>query len=180
MTTATGDFGSASPLTFFSFFKLFGHRRDEPTTDATMLRFLLSTIEVRADLIGARVQNDQDRKEFVDRVKAALHNIAVRDDADVLIVRGQTRRGEDAWNEAYWLERSLALAEPSDSLIQETQRRIAEASEEKVAAAPRLQKRFDQIMKDEFGEDPTKKELSSKAEISLRCLLQDVLEWYHW
>ena len=71
MSTATSDFGSASPLTFFSFFKLFGHRRDEPTTDATMLRFLLSTIEVRADLIGARVQNDQDRKEFVDRVKAA-------------------------------------------------------------------------------------------------------------
>ncbi len=181
MSTATSELGSASPPMFFSFFRLFGHRQDEPTTDATMLRFLLSTIAVRADLIGARVQNDQDRKEIVDRVKATLNTIVVQNDAKGgILVKGEARRGEDAWNEAYWLERSLALAEPSDSLIQETRRRIAEASEENVAAAPRLQKSFDQIIKDEFGTDSPNKQLSSTAETSIRNLLQDVLEWHHW
>jgi hypothetical protein len=179
MSTVTSEFGNASPPIFFSFFKR-GYRQEEPTTDATMLRFLLSTIAVRADLIGTRVQNDQDRKQIVDRVKAALDTIAVQNSADGIMVNGQARIGEDAWNEAYRLERLLALAEPSDSLIQETQRRIAEASDENVPAAPRLQKRFDQIMKDEFGADPPNKPLSPTAEINLRNLLQDVLEWHHW
>ena len=180
MSTVTSEFGSASPPIFFSFYKRFNHRQEEPTADATMLRFLLSTIAVRADLIGARVQNDQDRKQIVDRVKTALDTIVVQNSADGIMVKGQARRGEDAWNEAYRLERLLALAEPSDSLIQETQRRIAEASEENVPAAPRLQRRFDQIMKDEFGADPPNKPLSPTAEINLRNLLQDVLEWHHW
>jgi hypothetical protein len=164
----------------FSFFKAFGNHQDEPTTEATMLRFLLSTIAVRADSIGARVRNDQDRKEIVDRVKAALDTIVIQDDANGIMVQGQARIGENAWNEAYKLERLLALAEPSDSLIQEIQRRIAEASEENVLAAPRLQKRLDEIIKDEFGADSPNKPLSSAGEINLRNLLQDVLEWHHW
>lgn len=180
MSTITGEFGSVSPPMFFRLFKSFGRRQDEPTADATMLRFLLSTIAVRADLIGARVQNDPDRKEIVDRVKDTLGAIVVHHDSTGIMVKGQARRGEDAWNEAYRLERSLAIAEPSDSLIQETQRRIAEASDENVPAAPRLQKRFDQIMKDEFGADPPNKPLSPTAEINIRNLLQDVLEWHHW
>ncbi len=179
MSAAAGEFSSASsPM--FSFSRLFGRRQEEPTTDAIMLRFLLSTIAVRADVIGARVQNDQERKEIVERVKAALQTIVVQNDGDEIIVKGRARRGEDAWNEAYRLERSLALAEPSDSLIQETQRRIAEASDENVPAAPRLQKRFDQIMKDEFGAESANKQLSPQAENNMRNLLQDVLEWHHW
>ena len=35
-------------------------------------------------------------------------------------------------------------------------------------------------MKDEFGADPPNKPLSPTAEINLRNLLQDVLEWHHW
>ena len=180
MSTVTSEFGSVSQPMFFSFFKPFGHRQDEPTTEATMLRFLLSTIAVRADSIGAHVQSDQDKREIIDRVKAALDTITVQNGANGIMAKGQARKGEDAWDEAYRLERLLALAEPSDSLIQETQRRIAEASEENVPAAPRLQKRFDQIMKDEFGVDPSDKPLSSTAEINMRNLLQDVLEWHHW
>ncbi len=180
MSIATSEFGSASSAMFLGFFKPFGHRQDEPTTDAIMLRFLLSTIAVRADFIAARVEDDQDKRKIVDRVKAALDAIVVQNDANGIMVKGQASRGEDAWNEAYRLERLLALAEPRDGLIQETERRIAEASEEKVAAAPRLQKRYDQIMKDEFGADPPNKSLSPTAEVNMRNLLQDVLEWHHW
>jgi hypothetical protein len=180
MSIVTSELGSASPPMFFNFPKLFGHRQDEPTTEAVMLRFLLSTIAVRADSIGARVQSDQDRKEIVGRVRAALDAITIPDDAKGIMVKGQARKGEDAWNEAYKLERLLALAEPSDSLIQEVRRRIAEASEEHVAPAPRLQKRLDEILKEEFGADPPNKPLSPIAEINMRNLLQDVLEWHHW
>jgi hypothetical protein len=180
MSTVTSEFDGTSSPTFLSFFKSFARRQDEPTADATMLRFLLSTIAVRADLIGARVRDNQDRKEIVDRVKQALGTVVVQNDSTGILVNGLAKRGEDAWNEAYRLERLLALAEPSDSLVQETQRRIAEASEENVPAAPRLQKRFDQIMKDEFGADPPDKPLSPAAEINIRNLLQDVLEWHHW
>ncbi len=180
MSTATSDVGVAASPPFFGLFNSFGRPENEPATDTTMLRFLLSTIAVRADLIGARVQNDPEKKPFVDKVKAALENIVVQNHASSMVSKNQAKRGEDAWNEAYRLERILALAEPSDSLIQETQRRIAEASEENVPAAPRLQRRFDQIMKDEFGADPPNKPLSPTAEINLRNLLQDVLEWHQW
>src|SRR5262249_25668189 len=110
-------------------------------------------------------------KALVERVKAGL---------DSVVGPGQSYRGEDAWNEAYKLERMLALAEPSDTLVRETQRRIDEASEEKVQAAPRLQKTFDQIIKDEFGNNPPNKALSPEGEINVRSLLQDVMEWHHW
>lgn len=179
MSAATSELNSASSPTV-SFSRLFGPRKEEPTTDATMLRFLLSTIAVRADLVGVRVQSDQDRKEIVDRVKGALQTIVVQNGGNEIIVKGQVRSGEDAWIEAYRLERLLALAEPSDSLIQETERRIAEASDESVAAAPRLQKRLDEILKEGFGADSTNRQLSPAAEINVRNLLQDVLEWHHW
>src|SRR5262249_52033042 len=143
MSTVVSAGGGYSTPSFGFFRRFFGGRRGQdgnPTADAIMLKFLVSTVEVRANSIGARVQADPDKKALVERVKAGL---------DSVVGPGQSYRGEDAWNEAYKLERMLALAEPSDTLVRETQRRIDEASEEKVQAAPRLQKTFDQIIKDE-------------------------------
>ncbi len=160
----------SSALSFGVLGRLIGHEND-PATDVTMLKFLISTLEVRANSIGARVQNDPDKKAVVDHVKAALPGI---------VVQGQSNRGDDSWNEAHKLERMLALAEPSDTLMRETQRRIDEASEEKVPAAPRLQKTFDQFINAAFGNDAPNKAMTPETEINLRNLLQDVLEWHHW
>jgi hypothetical protein len=154
--------------------RLFGRgfrREDDPTADVTMLTFLLSTLEVRAVSIEARVQTDPDKKLIVERVKEALSALAAQN---------LVQRGHESWNDAYKLERMLALAEPSDTLMRETQRRIDEAAEDNVLAAARLQNRFDEIVKNEFGNDPPNKPLSPAGEINLRNLLQDVLEWHHW
>jgi hypothetical protein len=167
-TVVTGDPFPTPSFGFFGrFFSRRGGRDVNPTTDATMLKFLVSTLEVRVNAIEARVQNDPVKKALVERVNVALKN-------------ARLDKGEDAWNEAYKLERLLALAEPSDTLVRETQRRIDEASEEQVQAAPRLQKAFDQIIKDEPQKNPPDKALSPVGEANMRILLQDVMEWHHW
>ena len=96
------------------------------------------------------------------------------------------------WNEVYKLERILSLAQPTNTLIGEIQRRIDEAAEDKIPTAPRLQKTFDGILKDAFEKDQHSdsaestpegldtSKLNPQGEASLRDLLHNVLEEYHY
>lgn len=163
------------------FSRFFG-RQSDPAAEVTLLRFFISTLIVRARSIGFEVQNDSARKPIVDTVLMLAESFTVKASDDY----------DQDWNEVYKLERMLSLAQPANTLIGEIQRRIDEAAEDKIPTTPRLRKTFEGILKDAFGKDeqpdPTKttpesldaSKLTPQGEASLRDLLHNVLEEYHY
>jgi len=180
--TSVGVVGRDSGWRFRDFFsRLFG-RQSDPAAEVTLLKFFISTLEVRARSISLQVQNDSEKKPIVDSVVAVAEKINI----------SESDNYNDDWNEVYKLERMLSLAQPTNTLIGEIQRRIDEASEDKIPTTQRLQKTFELILKKAFEKDqhsdpeespPGSLEtgkLTGQGEASLRDLLHNVLEEYHY
>ena len=146
-------------------------RRNDPAADDTMLGFLISTLQVRIQILEARFAADPAKIQFLQRIAADLTK------APTIV---STTDGDKAWTEAYRLERMMTMVEPADNLGHEIQRRVDEAFDENVAVAPRLQKRLDAALKDAFDLTKTPPELNAQGESILRPLLLDVIEETHW
>ncbi len=155
-----------------------GRHQGDPAAEVTLLKFFISTLQVRASSIGLRVQDDPQKRTIAESVA----NLAEAINLDTFATYN------DAWNAVYKFERMLSLAQPTHTLLGEIQRRIDEASEDKVPTAPRLQKNFDTIMKDAFEKDSSSSSsgpsvagtFTPQGEANLRELLQDILEEYHY
>jgi hypothetical protein len=146
----------------------------DPFEEETMLRSFLSELEVRAKLVEPRIAGDKVKEDILTEVRTALSTFF-----DGTSARGRCAV-EDAWNRAYRLERMMALAEPDDTLVAEVQRRIEEASEEKVPTAARLRTTFETAQQTLIDATATPPVLKAGAVDRLRAMLLDVLEETHW
>jgi hypothetical protein len=87
---------------------------------------------------------------------------------------------DDAWSRAYYLERLLALVEPRETLFGEVQRRLDEAADEKIPAAPRLRTVFETVAPQVMDTSQSPPALKPSGEFRLRAMLLDILEETHW
>jgi hypothetical protein len=114
-------------------------RVQHPVDDDTMLKYLLSELEVRVDALTTQV-DDGKKKEIL---------VGVRQDLQNFREKHAEKRGnssELAWNDAYRLERRLALIEPSETLVDEIQRRLDEAEDGGVLTIRRFRERFQLLL----------------------------------
>ncbi len=88
-------------------------------------------------------------------------------------------QNDPAWNEAYRIERLIALIEPPEDLWPDLKQRVAEAAEEKLPASQRLAAAADAAYPLVFDtQNPMT--LRAGGEAILRSLLLDTLEEIHW
>ena len=142
-------------------------RQDSKPATEPMLAFFLSTLDVRTTAIEPRIAGDAEKMAILTRVKDKLKTFS------------DTTSGDKLWNEAYCLERLVALIEPSDGLFLELNRRTNEAIEAAIPTSARLKNALDSAVTDLFdGSKPPK--LKENAEVSARMLLLNALEELHW
>lgn len=151
-------------------------RRDDPLAEDTMLAYFLSALEVRSQRIEHLFPPDGNRQKLFEDAKARLANFSQKFSHN----HPQHYLNDAAWNEAYRIERLLALAEPPDTLISELQRRIDEATDESVTSAPRIRKSFEATLPAVVEKDTSPPNLKPAGERILRDMLLDVLEDIHW
>jgi hypothetical protein len=137
----------------------------------TMLAQFLSMIEVRVKLIESAITSEADRA-ILREVRESLI------DFDAILINDVTEWRAAAWNEAYRLERLLALVEPAPGLLSELQRRLDEASDENVIAVARLQKRVELAALVEQNSSPPA--LKQGTEDTARRLLLNIIEEIQW
>lgn len=137
----------------------------------TMLAQFLSMIEVRVKLIKSAITSEADRA-ILREVRESLI------DFDAILINDVTEWRAAAWNEAYRLERLLALVEPAPGLLSELQRRLDEASDENVIAVARLQKRVELAALVEQNSSPPA--LKQGTEDTARRLLLNIIEEIQW
>src|SRR4051812_3626784 len=107
------------------------------TQDDCMLGYFLSALAVRVLQIKQTVADDPGRAALLAELETSLATFPSR------FKIGVAPTNHTAWTEVYRLERVLALAEPSSSLVSELKRQISEAVEERITAAPRLLAAFE-------------------------------------
>jgi hypothetical protein len=137
-----------------------------------MLDAFLSMLAVRHQRasLTAMVEGDQALLlEIGDKLKKFKENF-------------RTRAGDQndpAWNEAYQIERTLALVEPAQSLVQEIERRLGEAREEGLSCVDRIERALAGALA--TPADPLNRtDSSGPNEYLLRSILLDILEETHW
>jgi len=92
---------------------------------------------------------------------------------------GGSGREDEAWNQAYRLERLFALVEPSEQLWPELKRRLADAAEENVGSCKRLTLAADALAPQVL--DPkVPGGLLPGGDAVVRSLLLETLEDTHW
>ena len=104
-----------------------------------------------------------DFEQFNERHKRACSNLA-----------------DNSWNDAYCIERMLALVEPAGTLLGEVQRRLDEAADEKVGSAARFRTMFDAVVPLAVDNSTAPPALTEGGEAQLRAMLLSILEETHW
>ena len=145
-----------------------------PLDGETMLKYFIYQLQVRTKLVTPRIANDNEKEELLDFVRTELFSFYENYESWC------PHLVDDAWNHAYYLERLLALIEPTDTLIGEVQRRLHEAADEKVPAAPRLRADFDALASQIIDMTKTPPRLKPDCEPRMRAMLLDILEEIHW
>jgi hypothetical protein len=140
-----------------------------------MLNYFLTQIDVRLRWLAARVTNDAFKVKILDVVRKALDECS-----EGLRLLEDPVKLDEGWNRAYRLERLLALAEPDETLYVETQRRLAEASDEGVLSAARLSTALTAALPQLVDTAQSPPALKSGSEPKLRAMLLDILEETHW
>ena len=139
-----------------------------------MLGLFLSMLDVRARSIESSVGQDEFSKSVLQDVRTGISKL-------------QTTRvtlpgfsNAPAWNEAYRLERLLALIEPTETLSLDLDRRLNEATANKLPSIERL--RLDVTAAKSAAYDNSKQppELSQGGDSKLRSAMINLLEEIHW
>jgi hypothetical protein len=139
-----------------------------------MLNYFLTQIEVRLRWLAQRVAGDPYKEGILDLARTDLAECSER-----LRLEGAVKPDE-AWSQAYRLERLLALAEPEDTLYVETERRLEEAADEGVLSAARLRTAFTAALPHLVDTAQSPPTLKQGSEPRLRAMLLDILEETHW
>jgi hypothetical protein len=139
-----------------------------------MLGLFLSMLDVRARSIGSSAEQDDFVKSVLQDVKAGisiLHTPAAG---------APPTSNAVAWNEAYRLERLLALIEPTETLSLDLDRRLNEATANKLPSIERL--RLDVTAAKSAAYDNSKQppELNKGGDSKLRSAMINLLEEIHW
>ncbi len=137
-----------------------------------MLEYFISELDVRAEGMEARLTAAAENT-LLASVRTELADIGSKHEPSA------ARQNEAAWNEAYRLERRLALVESGDQLWPELQRQLAEAKEEKVKDVTRLSAAADAAFLRAFNKESPPTLIVSEVPI-LRGLLLEILEQLHW
>jgi hypothetical protein len=145
-----------------------------PLDGETMLKYFLAQLDVRAQLVEPQIAGDKQKEDILSKVRTDLAGFFGR------LNGGNGNLADEAWNEAYRLERLLALVEPAETLISEVQRRIEEAVEENVPSAPRLRAAFEAAAPHLVDTAQSPPALKEGGEPRLRAMLLDTLEDIHW
>jgi DUF2934 family protein len=181
-----------------------------PLADDAMLKYFLSTLDVRVSMIGNRLTRVPDECQKVSERayaiweregrpngKAEQHWYTaergirlqetqkeallahIKKQLETFFARHSEKRMglvDDAWCEAYRLERLMALIEPPDTLFLEVQRRLDEADDENVPHAARLRAAALDFV-DRTKSPPA---LKDGSEVPLRDMFLGILEDLHW
>jgi hypothetical protein len=138
-----------------------------------MLAYFLSTLDVRVRRIPQAVSADEAKKDILSEIQNSLKDFQT----NFPIVVGS--QNDPAWNEAYRIERLIALIEPAENLWTQLKQRLAEATEEKLPSSQRLAAAADAAYPLAFDtQNPPA--LRTGGEPILRSLLLDTLEEIHW
>ncbi len=136
----------------------------------SMLAYFLSMIEVRIRRLEPFAEPDPVRKKLLSDIQTALAGFGTNYRAT----------GNQAWCEAYRLERMMTLVEPPENLVSEIDRRLGEAAEEKVQSVGRLHANFETMILIAVDKSQTPPALRAGGEGLLRSFLLDVMEEMHW
>jgi hypothetical protein len=148
-------------------------QQDVNAEQDTMLAYFLSTLDVRVRRIPRSVSADEAKSGILSEIQGSLKSFR----ANFPMVAGG--QNDPAWNEAYRIERLIALIEPPEDLWPELKQRVAEAAEEKLPASQRLAAAADAAYPLVFDtQNPMT--LRAGGEAILRSLLLDTLEEIHW
>ena len=138
--------------------------------DDAMLTFFLSALNVRATWLQSRTTVDSADSEYLEDIKNCIHNLREINEVS----------RDNAWTEAYSLERMLSLVEPPGTLLPEIRRRLDKAESERVAAVPRLRSAFLSVEAQAIDRTKTPPEIRPTEVTSLRSFLLDIMEEIHW
>jgi hypothetical protein len=138
-----------------------------------MLNYFLSELDVRLlALEAAEVGGAQ--AGFIRMARAKLTSF--RDEYG----NAQPHRADAAWNEAYRLERIIALAEPSATLLQQISQRLDVAAAEKIPEHLQLAAAFKAMLPLTVDTAQGPPKVKPCGEPKLRRLLMDILEATHY
>jgi hypothetical protein len=148
-----------------------------------MLRNFLSLLRVRLQRIAQTV--DQRTETVTDtalaqKAEAERQADLVELSEDLAKLEQTDWRGRelDAWNEAYRVERELVLAEPTQHLWIELKRRLAQAFDENVPAAKRLDS-MASALSPQVLDSKTPGAIKTECDTAVRSLLLETLEEIH-
>jgi len=145
-----------------------------PLDGDTMLKYFLSQLDVRTQHLEPQIAGDRHKEDILSKVRTDLASFFGK------LRTGSDHLADEAWNEAYRLERMLALVEPADTLVSEVQKRIEEAAEENVPSAVRLRIAFEAAAPHLVDTAQSPPALKPGGERRLRAMLLDALEDTHW
>lgn len=140
----------------------------------TMLRYFVSQLDVRSQFITPLLEADDYKRNMLTAIRSKI--------ADFFTSRtnNNTNLVDNAWCDAYSLERQLALIEPAETLLNEVRRRLDEADDDKVSCAPRLRSNYELISNNLIDATLPPPSIKAGGENILRAFLLDVLEETHW
>lgn len=151
-----------------------------------MLDFFLSTLDVRRRINNVADQSDETKKPILDeiqntfiKIQKELQNRFDETQKRLRMSANADNAWYDVWNDAYRLQRLMAIVEPPESLFLELTRITNQSVEEGIPAADRLKKSFDQATKD-LMDSPAPLKIKAGTEINIRMLLLDALEQFQW
>jgi hypothetical protein len=139
-----------------------------------MLDYFLSAIEVRTMMIQPLLEGDPEKKAVLNNICRDLEELAAQSPS------AEPGWRDRAWCDAYRLDRMLAIIEPPEKLLEEVQRRLDEAMEEKVPTTARLNKTFDAIAPYSIDTGQSPPAYKPGGEARLRAFLIDVIEETQW
>ena len=149
-------------------------RTQQTAADDPMLTYFLTELDVRTRDIERTIGNDAEKRAVLSEIKDALTKF------EATFNEPLGEPNYKAWNEAYRLERLIAVIEPGDNLLPELRRRVAQALQEKVTSATRLSAALEAALPQTFDTNETPPKLRPHGEAILRAMLLETLEDIHW
>jgi len=150
------------------------HVKTKPNREDEMLDLFLSMLDVRARSIECGVvQNDFSKSVLLD-VKSGISKL------HTVGAGAPGFSNSAAWNEAYRLERLLALIEPSETLSLDLDRRLNEAVANKLPSIERLRLDVTAAKSGAYDNSKQPPALNPGGDSQLRSAMINLLEEIHW
>ena len=137
-----------------------------------MLVYFLSMLEVRTTWFEGVPTLEESQRKILGDVKDRISELLQSEEG--------TYTEDNAWSEAYFVERLVSLLEPVENLLPEIRRRLDEATTEQVITEPRLRAAFSVVEAHALDTSTTPPGVRAGQVCAVRGFLLDVLEEIHW